>query len=582
MPADYVNGLAEKSTNTEEILTDTPTNQFIRRHFHQRSLRARVILAQLPFSLTVALAVVLIAVMRPSLFTEPQVIVALWMNVALLAACVFVPWDKLRPGAYLIIPYLDFVAVAFFREGLQTLLSSVGLLALFPVFWLCSSGFAPKTAVISSTLASLLIIWNPVFQAAGPVRIEELARPLLFPFMMMAFAIAVTVFTASMDGQRDTLIAKDAQLRAALKESQHRERLLETIVDTVGVGVVAVDVDGNDQLMNSTQLGIHALAQPRDIVDAQESELLVYGHNRNPLAAEARPVRRAILGQTFTNYQIWVGEGEEARALSTTARPILDNDGSFDGAVVAFHDVTDMVNALAAKDDFVANVSHEFRTPLTAIVSYLDLALETPELQPEPVIRYLNVAARNAERLNGLVSDLLTTRAISVKQTTTDVTELLEQSLYSAAPAAEANNVTVNFQPQQQLLARIDPVRISQVLDNLISNAVKYSPDGGTLTARVWCDGADLHCEVTDTGLGMSLADQAGVFQKFFRAGSARERGIPGIGLGLMISKSIIEGHGGTLTIASEPGAGTTMSFLIPGCVVSTERAFDDHQTVRS
>ena len=539
-------------------------------------------MAQLPFSLTVALAVVLIAGLRPALFAEPQVIVALCLNVILLAACIVVPWDKLRPGAFLIIPYLDFVAVAFFREGLQTLLSSIGLLALFPVFWLCSSGFAPKAAVVSSTFASLLIVWNPVFQSPAPVTVEALVKPLLFPFMMMAFAIAVAVFTLSMDGQRNTLIAKDELLRAALVESQRRERLLETIVDTVGVGVVAVDADGHDQLMNSTQLAIHDLARPRDNADPKENELLLFGHDRLRLAADARPVRRAILGQTFTNYQIWVGEEDQARALSTTARTIKNDDGSFDGAVVAFHDVTDMVNALAAKDDFVANVSHEFRTPLTAILSFLDMALETPELHPEEVVRYLSIAARNAERLNGLVEDLLTTQTISVARIPTDMAELLEHSLCSAAPAAAANNVTVVHPPQHPLLATIDPVRVGQVLDNLVSNAVKYSPDGGTLSARAWADGADLRCEVTDTGMGMSTTDQVEVFQKFFRAGSAMERGIPGIGLGLMISKSIIESHGGTLSMDSVQGVGTTMSFVIPGCVISSGLDPDDHQTVKS
>lgn len=560
---------------TEMILTDkpaelmeTPENKFLRRYFHERTLRTRIFLAQLPFTLTMVLAAILIACFNPALFTEPQLVLALALSALLLAATKAVPWEKLPRGSFLVIPYLDFVAVALFREGSNALLSSAGMLVLFPVFWLCASGYAPKTAVISSTVASLLIVWTPLLSLSGPVTVEELIRPLLFPFMMLAFTIAMVVLTASMNSQRNALASQDLQLRASLVDSQQRERLLETIVDTVGVGVVVVDAEGHDRLMNSTQAAIHALGVPEGIADAEEKDLLVFTAGRGPLHADARPVRRAINGESFTNYQIWIGTGEEAKALSTTARTIRHDDGTSDGAVIAFHDVTDMINALSAKDDFVANVSHEFRSPLTAIQSYVAMALEEPGLQPKVIAGYLKVAERNAERLNGLVSDLLTTTTMTVQRSPSDLVSLLADSLDSAAPAAAANAVTVESHSPETLLAMIDAGRISQVLDNLVSNAVKYSPDGGTLTVRAWADGSDLHCQVKDTGLGMSAAEKAGVFTKFFQAGSARERGIPGIGLGLMISKTIIETHGGTLSMESERGAGTTMSFAIPACVL--------------
>lgn len=554
-----------------ENLTETAGNRLIRRYFYERSMRTRMFLAQLPFTLTMILASALVVFLQPSLFARGELVASLVMSVGLLAVAGTVHWDKMLRGSFLLIPYLDFVAVALFRDGTDALLNSAGMIALFPVFWLCASGLAPRTAVVSSTLASLLIVWIPEFNAPGAVSAEQLVRPLLIPFIITAFAIAMVVLTTSMDRQRDALVAQDLLRRKDLVDSRQRERLLETIVDTVGVGVVVVDADGNDCLMNSTQEALHALGVPPDISDPQESELLIFGVDRVPLPADARPVRRAIDGESFTNYQIWIGAGEQARALSTTARTIVSDDGTSDGAVVAFHDVTDMVEALAAKDDFVANVSHEFRTPLTAIQSYVAMALESPGLAPAEVVSYLKIADRNTVRLNGLVSDLLTTTSMNVDLTRADVVKLIADSLGTAAPAAAANGVAVESQCQQPLMAMIDAGRVGQVLDNLVSNAVKYSPDGGTLTVRAWADGTDLHCQVSDTGLGMSPADQAGLFQKFFRAGQARERGIPGIGLGLMISKTIIEHHGGTLTVSSEQGQGTTMSFVIPGCVASSE-----------
>ena len=564
--------MGQECLSTEEILTDTPANQLIGRLFYQRSQRVRVMLAQLPFFVTVSLAALMIGILYPELLSNAQLVVSLWLNGFLMLACLVVPWDKLHPASFLVIPYMDFFAVALFREGIQTLLSSAGMLALFPIFWICASGVAPKTAVVTSTLASLLIIWNPVFQS-GQVSADAMIRPILFPFMMLAFAITVVVLTTSMEGQRNSLLDKDKLLRAALAESQHRELLLETVVDTVGIGVVVVDADGNDRLMNSAQVAIHTLGRPLDIADPEEKELLLFTPDRVSLAPEARPVRRAINGESFTNYQIWIGTGEQARALSTTARIMRHHDGKSGGAVIAFHDVTDMVNALSAKDDFVANVSHEFRTPLTAIQSYLELALETPDLHPPEVGQYLKIADRNAERLGGLVGDLLATSSITVERTPTNMNRIVADSIASATPGAAANSVAVDWQCEEPLLAMVDGVRISQVLDNLISNAVKYSPDGGTLTVRAWADGTDLRCRVSDTGLGMSSSEQAGVFQKFFRAGTAVERGIPGIGLGLMISKTIIDTHGGSLIMESQLGVGTTMSFVIPACVMDSSSA---------
>lgn len=563
-------------------MAETQTNQFLGRHFYQRSLRVRVILAQTPFFLTVVLASTMIAILYPTLLGNQMLAVGLSINVVLAIACLVVPWDKLHPASIVAIPYLDFVVVGLFREGSQSMLSSVGLLGLFPVFWLCASGIAPKTSVAASTLASLLIVWLSVFRS-GQVTTEALVKPLLFPFMMLIFAITVVVITTSMDGQRNALLAKDKLLREALAGSQHRERLLETVLDTVGVGVVVVDAQGHDQLMNATQKGIHELGRPPENPDPNEGELLLFTPDRVPLATESRPVRRAITGETFTNFQIWIGVGEQARALSTTARIIRNADGTQDGAVIAFHDVTDMVNALSAKDDFVANVSHEFRTPLTAIQSYISLVLEEPDMDARDVSRFLGIAERNAERLGGLVADLLTTTTITVERSANNVAQLLSDCLASAAPAAAANGVRIDYRCPDPLMALVDGVRISQVLDNLVSNAIKYSPDGGTLSVQAWADGTDLRCQVSDTGLGMSASEQAGVFNKFFRAGTAVERGIPGIGLGLMISKTIIDTHGGALSVASQQGQGTTMSFRIPACVQGVGAgSLGGHQTVRS
>ncbi|MHA7269796.1 sensor histidine kinase [Arthrobacter sp. HLT1-20] len=531
-------------------------------------LRRRVFLTQLPLTLVMVVSVVIAAVFYPSSFREPLFIASLAMHVLLLAAAFGVPWERLPRGAFLIIPYLDFVAIGLFRGGNQQFLTAVGLLIFFPVFWLASSGIARRTAVVVSVTAALLIVWLPVLLTPGGFTLEQLAKPLLFPLVVLAYATTVVAVTNTVNVQRKALEAKDVELRAALHASQQRERLLATVVDTVAVGVVVVDAEGNDMLMNATQKTLHTHALPADIADPEEKELLVFSVDAvTSLEAEERPVRRAIRGEAFTNFQVWLGTGDKARAVSTAARPILDEDGSFDGAVIAFHDITEMMAALEAKNDFVANVSHEFRTPLTSIQGYLDMVLEEPEQLSAEVRSYLTVASRNVDRLSSLVSDLLTTDSVTLQLSRTDFASLISESVFSAAPAAEMNKLTLRSEVEGPLEAFIDVRRIGQVLDNFVSNAVKYSPDGGTITVRAWADGADLWCQVQDTGMGMNTEEQAEAFTKFFRARSAMARSIPGIGLGLMISRTIVAKHGGTISLHSEPGSGTTIGFVLPGAL---------------
>lgn len=550
-------------------MTESLTSGLIRRHFFEQSLHARVALTHAPLCLTVGLMMVHAVALYPQAFNDPIFTAGLWIMAAAFVLSLAVPWNRLPHPSYLVIPYLDFVGIGFLRQGGLQYASSAGLLLLFPVFWISACGLARKTAVVASTLGTLLVVWTPILLSGTPLTGDQLGKPLLFPFIMAGFSAVVVSMTSRMDSQRLAVLAKDAQLRATLNASRQREQLLATVLNTVAVGLVVVDGHGNDQLMNATQQANHRLAVPDHMENPEEKDLLVFGQDRvTPLDAAKRPVRRAVNGESFTNYPIWIGTAENARAFSTTARTMKDEDGSYDGAVIAFHDVTEMTAALAAKDDFVANVSHEFRTPLTSIQGYLGLALDESERLSPHVVEYLKVAERNAERLSGLVADLLTTNSMTVEKSGTDLAVLVKECLASAGPAAAMNCVNLASEAPASLPAMVDPVRMGQVLDNLVSNAIKYSPDGGTVTVRAWANGGDLLCEVEDTGLGMNSAEQAEAFTKFFRAGPALQRSIPGLGLGLLITKSIIAGHGGSISVQSERNVGTTMRFVLPGCVL--------------
>ncbi|MFC8039174.1 ATP-binding protein [Paenarthrobacter sp. NPDC057355] len=536
------------------------------RSFHEHTLRMRVVLSQLPLSVCVCISAILVWLFFPATLENPLFLVFLLSQAFLLALCIVVPWHRLPFASFLTIPILDMVSIAFGREGGQEALTGLSVLVVLPVIWLCASGLYPRLAIALSFLGPLGIVWVPVF-VHDQVNEQALTKPLLFPILILGIGVSVSVLTLSMVRQQRALEQKDEALKEALDISTKQERLLNTVMEALPLGVVAVDGDGHDILMNRRQRQSHALATPLDNDDPNESQLLVFDTDRTtPMPPDQRPVRRAVLGERFTDQLVWLGTGAEQRAFTTSARPMLDDDGQFAGSVVVFSDVTDLVNALAAKDEFVANVSHEFRTPLTSILGYVELILDDPNTLDPQARKQLNIVRRNAERLLTLVSDLLAVRSgqIVIQRHTADVAELVRGSVTSAEPRAAKAGIRLSMDLPDALEARVDSSRLAQVLDNLVSNAIKYSPDGGDVEVAAWEDDDFIFCRVTDTGMGMSEEEQAEAFTKFFRAGGVRKSAIPGVGLGLPISKAIVEAHGGTITLESVPGQGTTFTVKMP------------------
>ncbi len=538
--------------------------RFFRRPFHEYRLTERVALSQMPLFVTTILTAFLIWAFFPATMNDPLFVAFLVSQAAIMALCYLVPWERLPYTSFLILPLLDFVSIALGREGGQESLTGISLLAVFPVIWLCASGYYPRAALWLSFLAPLAIIWVPLL-IKGSFTAQDFARSLLLPVMMLGIGVSVSVLTLSMMRQQRELEEKDAQLQANLRTSQRQEALLNTVLDTVHLGVLAVDADGHDVLMNRKQRTNHELARPKEIADPNESQLLVFGPDRKTLVpVQERPVRRAVLGETFTDYLVWLGSGKEQRAFVTTARAMKDAEGKFSGSVIAFSDVTDLVNALAAKDDFVSSVSHEFRTPLTSILGYVEILLEDEPAESQRAM--LEIIRRNSERLLTLVSDLLASRngQLIVTPHSVDVADLVRASVSSAMPKAAASGVVLASDTPERLEAHVDGPRISQVLDNLVSNAIKYSPDGGNVLVSLAQEDGHLTCRVSDTGMGMSAEDASEVFAKFFRTSNVRRTAIPGVGLGLPISKAIVEAHGGNIEVASAPGQGTTFTFRVP------------------
>ena len=219
------------------------------------------------------------------------------------------------------------------------------------------------------------------------------------------------------------------------------------------------------------------------------------------------------------------------------------------------------------KDEFVALISHDLRTPLTSITGYVELALEE-ELEDD-VRGYLNVVTRNSERLLGLVNDLLFVAQLQIGEVSldrgaVDLADVLRDGVRSLEPRAVAKGVTLTCDLDSVPVVQADRARLLQVVDNLVSNAVKFTPSGGLVHVSLGSDGATACVEVVDTGIGIGAEDQPRLFQRFYRAQSAVERQVPGTGLGLYISRVIAEAHNGSLTVHSELGRGSTFRLDVP------------------
>jgi two-component system phosphate regulon sensor histidine kinase PhoR len=247
------------------------------------------------------------------------------------------------------------------------------------------------------------------------------------------------------------------------------------------------------------------------------------------------------------------------------------------GAVIVLHDITDLRKLERVRRDFVANVSHEFKTPLTAIQGFAETLLAGAIDDPQNRVRFLEIILEHSRRLARLTDDLLKLskmdadrldleiRRISVTPFVQSCVETTQRS------AAEKDlRMSVNLQESVPDIAA-DRRRLAEVLQNLLDNAIQYTPSGGQIMVSTSANGDEVTFTVSDTGIGIPQADQPRIFERFYRVDVARSREVGGTGLGLSIAKHLVDAHGGRIWVDSEVGQGSQFHFTVP--VFSEKRA---------
>ncbi len=363
---------------------------------------------------------------------------------------------------------------------------------------------------------------------------------------------------------------QERRLETAGAKVEHDHQTLEAIFEAVSVGLLLIGRDGHYERMNQRHRDTMGLAFPDGHSGTAGQLGQVYSlDGKTLLAKEDMPSYRAVQGEEFDDYAYWAGDDPSTRAaFSTSARQVRGPGGEILGAVLAYQEITDLMRAMQVKDEFVSSVSHELRTPLTSVLGYLEMLCDHEDL-PAEVTAQLRVVQRNALRLRTLLSDLLHVGQVSedclqLQRTSVDLVMLVDEAVQAARPSAAEHGMTVEVEAPEDLAAFVDEHRIRQVLDNLLSNALKYGQPGGSATVVLSRSGDSIELEVRDTGMGIAQDEVEHVFDRFFRGQHALEKHLPGTGLGLNIVGSIVSAHDGCVTLDSEVGRGSTFRVTLP------------------
>jgi two-component system phosphate regulon sensor histidine kinase PhoR len=247
------------------------------------------------------------------------------------------------------------------------------------------------------------------------------------------------------------------------------------------------------------------------------------------------------------------------------------------GAVIVLHDITELRKLERVRRDFVANVSHEFKTPLTAIQGFAETLLGGAIDDPQNRLRFLEIILEHSRRLARLTDDLLKLSKMDADKLELEirrlsVSQFVESCIETTQRTAAEKDLRVSVNLQQPLPdIAADRRRLAEVLQNLLDNAMQYTPAGGQIMVGASANGAEVTMTVSDTGIGIPQADQSRIFERFYRVDVARSREVGGTGLGLSISKHLVEAHGGRIWVESEVGQGSEFHFTVP--IFDPERA---------
>ncbi len=349
-----------------------------------------------------------------------------------------------------------------------------------------------------------------------------------------------------------------ARSESHLSQELAAQERWRAVLQGMAEGVVVLDADGRVELLNPRARDLFRIWG--DVAGRSPLEVIRRTEIDQAFSEAAQSAEPVICEVELTR------EGETHRIQMHASR--FPKVGTRLGTVAVFHDLTEIRRLETLRKEFVGNVSHELKTPLTAIRGFAE-TLQQPDLSHEDRERFTGVILRHSGRLSELIDDLLELSRIeggrqSIASSEVDLRELVRAQVHDLKPRLDAAELECQLEIDPDVLAFADRRAVERVLLNLIDNAIKYSEPGGRIRIGVRPEGDMLHVSVEDQGMGIPADDLTRIFERFYRVDKARTRDLGGTGLGLSIVKHLVQGMNGQVDVESQEGSGTTFRFTLP------------------
>ncbi|HEX3033250.1 MAG TPA: ATP-binding protein [Bacillota bacterium] len=350
-----------------------------------------------------------------------------------------------------------------------------------------------------------------------------------------------------------------ARIQTMLEDQNREKNKIRAILTGIGDGVVALDPEGRIMLVN--QAAELLFGRREEEVLGQYSLSLVRNYRIDEVFTLVAETSAMTVEEVRTG-------GDPEVILRVHGAPILTEDRRLAGVVLVFRDISNIRQLEQIRTDFVANVSHEMKTPLTSIKGFVETLLDGALEDEQLCRRFLGIISQESERLTRLIEDLLSLAKIEapkfeVARQATDFTLVVNKVLEIIKPIAHSKDISLHLQTAPDLpRVIIQEDLLGQILLNLIDNAVKYSPAHGRVEIYARLEDKVL-VEVKDTGMGIPQDAQLRIFERFYRVDKARSREIGGTGLGLSIVKHILDRYSQTITVRSDLGKGSSFIFTL-------------------
>ncbi|MGG1574949.1 two-component system histidine kinase PnpS [Fictibacillus sp. NRS-1165] len=347
-------------------------------------------------------------------------------------------------------------------------------------------------------------------------------------------------------------------LEKMTKSYESQQDRLKTLIENMGSGLILIDSDGYITIVNRAFKEIF-----KEYTDSWTGHLF---HEVFPYKEITKIVEDTFIMETNIRKQVVLPIHIERKNFDIYSAPVLNSLGKLRGIVLVFHDITELKKLEQMRKDFVANVSHELKTPVTSLKGFAETLLDGADGNPEIRKKFLTIMWKESDRLQHLIQDLLdlskVEQGFSLNLQKVNLATIVEEVMLMLETKTQEKEIKIKYSAEGNTVIEGDSPRLKQVFINLINNSLNYTPKGGRVTIRLKESSEKVTFSVSDTGIGIHKEEISRIFERFYRVDKARSRNSGGTGLGLAIVKHLVEAHRGRIHVKSKPGEGSTFTLV--------------------